>query len=85
MTDFSAIDPNFRVEPAFSRDGLVFYDVTKPPFSVRGLLYEDGWTRDTTYEKYSLGNGIRAKVFDGGVTLQRSSQISIPRKVSAMG
>lgn len=29
------------------------------------LLYEDGWTRDTTYEKYSLGNGIRAKVFDG--------------------
>lgn len=29
------------------------------------LLYEDGWTRDVTYEKYSLGNGIRAKVFDG--------------------
>ena len=45
MTDFSAIDPNFRVEPAFSQDGLVFYDVTKPPFSVHGLLYEDGCFR----------------------------------------
>ena len=45
MTDFSKIDPNFRVEPAFSQDGLVFYDVTKPPFSVHGLLYEDGCFR----------------------------------------
>ena len=42
MTDCSAIDPNFKVEPAFSQDGLVFYDVTKPPFSVHGLLHEDG-------------------------------------------
>ena len=40
MTDIERIDPNFRVEPAFSRDGLVFYDVTKPPFSLHGLLYE---------------------------------------------
>lgn len=29
------------------------------------LLYEDGWTRDATYERYTLGNGTRAKVFDG--------------------
>ena len=45
MTDFSAIDPNFKVEPAFSQDGLVFYDVTKPPFSLHGLLHEDGCFR----------------------------------------
>jgi len=45
MTDFSKIDPNFRVEPAFSREGLAFYDVTRPPFSLHGLRYEDGCFR----------------------------------------
>ena len=29
------------------------------------LLYEDGWTRDATYERYTLRNGTRAKVFEG--------------------
>ena len=45
MTDFSTIDPNFRVEPCFSQEGLSFYDVTKPPFSVHGLRYEEGCFR----------------------------------------
>ena len=45
MTDFTKIDPNFRVEPAFSREGLVFYDAARPPFSLHGLQYEDGCFR----------------------------------------
>ena len=32
------------------------------------LLYEDGWTRDATYERYTLRNGTRAKVFEGDET-----------------
>ena len=45
MTDIANIDPNFRVEPAFSREGLAFYDVIRPPFSLHGLLYEEGCFR----------------------------------------
>ena len=45
MTDFSRIDPNFKVEPCFSQEGLAFYDVTKPPFSLHGLLWEEGCFR----------------------------------------
>lgn len=29
------------------------------------LLYEDGWIRDATYERYTLRNGTRARVFEG--------------------
>ncbi len=42
MTDISKIDPNFKVEPCFSKEGLAFYDVTRPPFSLHGLLWEEG-------------------------------------------
>ena len=42
MADFSAIDPNFRVETAFEQDGLTFFDAAKPPFSLHGLLQEEG-------------------------------------------
>ena len=45
MTDFSAIDPNFGVESTFEEDGLAFFDANKPPFSLHGLLYEEGCFR----------------------------------------
>jgi len=45
MTDFSRIDPNFRVESTFEEDGLTFFDANKPPFSLHGLLYEGGCFR----------------------------------------
>ena len=45
MTDFPRIDPNFKVEPCFSQEGLAFYNVTKPPFSLHGLLWEEGCFR----------------------------------------
>ena len=45
MTDFSAIDPNFRVESTFEEDGLAFFDASKPPFSLHGLLQEEGCFR----------------------------------------
>ncbi len=44
-------------------DRLEQYDYS--PENASYLLYEDGWTRDYAYEKYSLGNGPRYKVFDG--------------------
>ena len=45
MTDFSVIDPNFRVESTFEEDGLAFFDASKPPFSLHGLLQEEGCFR----------------------------------------
>lgn len=45
MTDFSKIDPNFKVEPSFSQDGLVFFNAAQPPFSLHGLLHEEGCFR----------------------------------------
>ena len=45
MVDFSAVDPNFRVESAFSRDGLTFFDPFLPPFSLHGLSVEGNCCR----------------------------------------
>lgn len=45
MDDFSTIDPNFRVESTFEQGGLAFFDANKPPFSLHGLLYEEGCFR----------------------------------------
>lgn len=42
MADFSAIDPNFRVETAFEEEGLAFFDAACPPFSLHGLLHQEG-------------------------------------------
>ena len=45
MTDFYNIDPNFKVEPCFSQDGLVFFNAAQPPFSLHGLRHEEGCYR----------------------------------------
>ena len=38
----SEVDTNFAVEADVKKDGLAFYDVAKPPFSVHGMRYENG-------------------------------------------
>ena len=45
MTDFSTIDPNFRVEPAPDADGLVYRDALDPSFSLLGVTFEKGCYR----------------------------------------
>ena len=45
MTDFSNIDPNFRVEPTPEADGLVYRDACDPAFSLLGLAFEQGCYR----------------------------------------
>lgn len=45
MTDFSNIDPNFRVEPAPDVDGLVYRNALDPAFSLLGVTSENGCFR----------------------------------------
>lgn len=45
MTDFSNVDPNFRVEPAPDADGLVYRDALDPAFSLLGVTFEKGCYR----------------------------------------
>lgn len=62
MTDISRIDPNFKVEPLGREDGLCFFDVALPPFSVHGLLREGGrWRR--------LPEGLAKQVSEGVFSL----------------
>lgn len=42
MGAFSTIDPNFHVESSFEQEGLAFFDAGLSPFSLHGLLYEEG-------------------------------------------
>ena len=40
------VDKNFKVETKIQREGLVFMDIRRPPFSVHGLVREsDRWAR----------------------------------------
>ena len=45
MVDVPTIDPNFRVESTFEADGLAFFDASLFPFSLHGLLFEEGCFR----------------------------------------
>ena len=42
MSFIEKIDPNFQVGATLGRDDLHFYPVEQPPFSVHGLMREDG-------------------------------------------
>lgn len=42
MSDFAAIDANFKVETQIAQDDLRFYDPRQAPFQICGIFYEDG-------------------------------------------
>ena len=42
MTDISKIDKNFKIEKTFDHNGKTFYNVLQPPFSVHGVIYQNG-------------------------------------------
>lgn len=42
MNDLSKIDKNLRVETTIDSEGTVWQDALQPPFSIHGLIYEDG-------------------------------------------
>lgn len=46
MSDFTRIDPNFRLTPVTEADGLLWRDAREPVFSLHGLRWENGcWRR----------------------------------------
>ena len=59
MGDFSAIDPNFKVETNIKQDDLRFHNVLQPPFQIHGVYYED--------EKFRRMPESVAKATSGGV------------------
>lgn len=42
MSDFSAIDSNFKIETKIQQNDLRFYDPKQAPFRICGVFYEDG-------------------------------------------
>ena len=40
--DISRIDKNFKVETKINKSDIVFYDVKNEPFTVYGVIYENG-------------------------------------------
>ena len=42
MSDFSAIDSNFRVETKIDQADLRFYDPQQAPFQICGVFFENG-------------------------------------------
>ena len=42
MSDFSAIDPNFKIETKIEQADLRFYDPLQAPFQIFGVFFEDG-------------------------------------------
>ena len=58
MSDFSAIDPNFKIETNIQQEGLLFYDAMQAPFQIYGVFFEDGKFRrlpETVAEATSAG------------------------------
>lgn len=43
--DIAKIDRNLRVEKEINKPDIVFYDCREQPFSIHGLLWEDGFCR----------------------------------------
>ncbi len=61
MSDVSKIDKNFKLDAAVQRDGAVFYNVTEKPFSVHGLIRENGaWTRMPAAISDNVNDGVKA-------------------------
>lgn len=61
MSDISKIDKNFALDSSVQRDGAVFYNITEKPFSVHGLIRENGaWTRMPCAISDNVNEGVKA-------------------------
>lgn len=72
MRDFTEIDPNFKVDTNIDKENITFYDVKEKPFTVYGLIYENGVFRrmpeavartvsDNVYELHARTAGGRVR------------------------
>jgi hypothetical protein len=60
MSDISKIDKNFALPANVQRDGVVFYNVTEKPFSVHGLIRENGaWARMPAAISDNVNEGVK--------------------------
>ena len=53
------IDRNFKIEPVAEENGVVYYDVTRPPFTVYGLMRDaDGFCRMPQEAAKQVSEGV---------------------------
>ena len=67
--NISNVDKNFSISSAVLRDSIAFYDIKSEPFSLHGVLYENGqFVRlpDSTSKSISEGVHILSKHTAGG-------------------
>ena len=62
MSDFSLIDPNFKIKTELSETDIRFYNVQASPFEVSGVFYENGRFR-------RLPEAVAKTVSDGIICL----------------
>ena len=63
MMDIAKIDKNFKLETEIEREGLTFYDIKNEPFSIHGLIREDGaYVRMPSEAAARVSEGVRCGV-----------------------
>lgn len=90
MQNIEKIDKNFKVNTKINKDDIVFCSVMQEPFSVHGLLYENGQflrMPKAAAEKVSEGvNGLNPKCAGGRVRFKTdSAYIAISAKMHQLG
>ncbi len=89
MNNFTDIDPNFKVETKLDLPDIKFYNVRTKPFSVHGLIYENGMFRrmpEKVAESVSKGvYGLYTNTVGGRVRfITNSNYVAISAKMSGI-
>jgi len=90
MSDFSLIDPNFKVETELEETDIRFYNVRTAPFEVYGVFYENGKFRrlPEAVAKTVSDGVIRLHVHNAGGRVRfktDSEYVAINAKMSEIG
>ena len=88
--DISNIDKNFKVETKINKSDIVFYDVKNEPFTVYGVIYENGKFRRMPEDvAKSISGGVHwlhSNTAGGRVKFKTNSNyIAIHTKMSNVG
>ena len=90
MQALESIDVNFKVETSITKDDICFYSVRQEPFSLHGLIYEDGQFRrmpESIAKAVSPGvHYLHSNTAGGRVRFKTNSQyIAISVKMKNIG
>lgn len=90
MSDFSAIDPNFKIDTKIAQADLHFYDPRQTPFQICGVFYENGKFRrmpESVAEATSPGVlRLHSQTAGGRIRFQTDSPyVAIHAKMSGIG